>query len=46
MLYWILTYQSVFSSREASRYDDVPLLEANLRELQEEYKKQQRLMSP
>ncbi|XP_071549965.1 rabenosyn-5 [Panulirus ornatus] len=33
-------------AKEASRYDDVPLLEANLRELQEEYKKQQRLMSP
>nr|XP_045615838.1 rabenosyn-5-like [Procambarus clarkii] len=33
-------------AREASRYDDVPLLEANLRELQEEYKKQQRLMNP
>lgn len=33
-------------ARESSRYDNIPLLEANLRELQEEYKKQQRLMNP
>ncbi|KAK7082952.1 Rabenosyn-5 [Halocaridina rubra] len=33
-------------ARDASRYDEVATLEANLRELQEEYKKQQRLMNP
>ncbi|XP_050730072.1 rabenosyn-5-like isoform X1 [Eriocheir sinensis] len=31
-------------AKEASRYDNIPLLEANLRELQEEYKKQQHIM--
>ncbi|XP_068232939.1 rabenosyn-5 [Palaemon carinicauda] len=33
-------------AREADRYDEVTTLEANLRELQEEFKKQQRLMNP
>ncbi|XP_064114141.1 rabenosyn-5-like [Macrobrachium nipponense] len=33
-------------AREADRYDEVATLEANLRELQEEFKKQQRLMNP
>lgn len=33
-------------AREANRYDAVATLEANLKELQGEYKKQQRLMNP
>ncbi|XP_042858528.1 rabenosyn-5-like [Penaeus japonicus] len=33
-------------AREANRYDEVATLEANLKELQGEYKKQQRLMNP
>lgn len=36
----------VFLHREANRYDAVATLEANLKELQGEYKKQQRLMNP
>ncbi|KAK3871573.1 hypothetical protein Pcinc_023294 [Petrolisthes cinctipes] len=37
---------TIKQARIAGRYEDIPLLEANLRELQEEYKTQQRLMNP
>lgn len=33
-------------AREASRYDEVSALETNLKELQEEYRREQRLMNP